>query len=161
VRRDLAHRDAGEAPLGEPTLGRVENRITRGGGLAEGGGGARTHRPTRTRTNVRLSTRNRGDAVNSRLPVIDADGHVTEPPTLWAGYVGPASRERAPRPALDERGRPCMLLDGRLVMRHAMLLTFGPDYDIAGARIAAGGWDPHARLRDMDADGIDVAVLFP
>lgn len=99
--------------------------------------------------------------MSSRLLVIDADGHVTEPPTLWADYVEPAFRERAPRPALDERGRPCMLLDGHLVMRHAMLLTFGPDYDIAGARIAPGGWDPHARLRDMDADGIDVAVLFP
>jgi uncharacterized protein len=74
---------------------------------------------------------------------------------------GEAFRARAPRPILDERGRPCMLLDDRIVMRHAMLLTFGPDYDIAAGRILPGGWDPTARLRDMDAEGIDAAVLFP
>ena len=95
------------------------------------------------------------------MNVVDADGHVTEPVTLWSEYVEKPFRERAPRPTLDERGHPCMVLDDKLIMRHAMLLTFGPDYDIAGARIAPGGWDPHARLRDMDADGIDVAVLFP
>ena len=95
------------------------------------------------------------------MKVVDADGHVTEPMTLWSEYVEEPFRARAPRPALAERGRPCMVLDDRLIMRHAMLLTFGPDYDIGGARIAPGGWDPAARLRDMDADGIDAAVLFP
>src|SRR2546426_12590731 len=54
-----------------------------------------------------------------------------------------------------------MLLDGRLVMRHAMLLTLGPHYDVAAAKFRAGGWDPQARLRDMDSEGIDLAVLFP
>jgi len=48
-----------------------------------------------------------------------------------------------------------MVLDDRMIARHAMLLTFGPDYDIAGSRITAGGWDPQARLRDMDAIGVD------
>src|SRR5205823_3891578 len=97
----------------------------------------------------------------SQISVVDADGHVTEPMSLWTDYVEPAYRERAPRPVLDERGRPCMLLDGRLVMRHAMLLTLGPDYDVGAAKFHAGGWDPQARLRDMDSEGIDLAVLFP
>src|SRR5438046_2992042 len=97
----------------------------------------------------------------SQISVVDADGHVTEPMSLWTDYVEPAYRERAPRPVLDERGRPCMLLDGRLVMRHAMLLTLGPDYDVAAAKCHAAGWDPQARLRDMDSEGIDLAVLFP
>src|SRR5438094_568460 len=97
----------------------------------------------------------------SQIAVVDADGHVTEPMSLWTDYVEPAYRERAPRPVLDERGRPCMLLDGRLVMRHAMLLTLGPDYAVAAAKFRAGGWDPQARLRDMDSEGIDLAVLFP
>src|SRR5919197_1432380 len=73
----------------------------------------------------------------SRITVVDADGHVTEPMSLWTEYVEPAYRERAPRPVLDERGRPCMLLDGRLVMRHAMLLTLGPDYDVGAANFRA------------------------
>jgi predicted TIM-barrel fold metal-dependent hydrolase len=93
--------------------------------------------------------------------VVDADGHVAELPTMWAEYTEPAYRSRAPRVAMDERGRPCQVLDGRLLMRHAMLLTYGPDYDFAKSPIRSGGWDPHARLVDMDAEGIDVAVLFP
>ena len=96
-----------------------------------------------------------------RIPVIDADGHVTEPPSMWSEYVEKPFRTRAPRPALDERGRPGLVLDDKMIARHAMLLTFGPEYDIAGSRITAGGWDPQARLHDMDADGIDVAILFP
>ena len=39
---------------------------------------------------------------DARLPVIDADGHVTEPPTVWTEYVEEAYRGRAPRFALDE-----------------------------------------------------------
>src|SRR5690242_21085001 len=40
---------------------------------------------------------------------------------------------------------------------YTTLFRSGPDYDFGAARIAPGGWDPQARLRDMDADGIDVA----
>ncbi|GIW40818.1 MAG: amidohydrolase [Candidatus Binatia bacterium] len=86
---------------------------------------------------------------------------MTEPPTVWSDYLEAAYRERAPRGTLDENGHPCMLLDGRLVMRHAMLLTLGPEYDFADYRPREGGWNPAARLEDMDAEGIDVAVLFP
>lgn len=95
------------------------------------------------------------------LPVIDADGHVTEPLNLWNDYVEPTYRARAPRFILDERGRPCLLLDDRIISRHAMLLTFGPDYRMDNPKLRSGGWDPQERLRDMDAEGIDVAVLFP
>src|SRR5205823_14849975 len=97
----------------------------------------------------------------SQIAVVDADGHVTEPMSLWTDYVEPAYRERAPRPVLDERGRPCMLLDGRLVMRHAMLLSLGPDYDFAAANFRAGGLGPQARLHDMVSERIDAALFFP
>ncbi|HZR84249.1 MAG TPA: amidohydrolase family protein [Candidatus Binatia bacterium] len=95
--------------------------------------------------------------------VVDADGHVVEPLDLWDRYLDPEYRSRAPRFVSDERGHPCLLLGERLEMRAAMLLTFGPDYDLAGASSARrpGGWDPDARLVDMDSEGIDVAVLFP
>src|SRR3989442_4711813 len=96
-----------------------------------------------------------------RHPVIDADGHVVEPLTLWSEYVEPAYRERAPRVVFDERGRPCQLLDDRMIMRHAFLLTLGPDYQMDPAKFRPGGWDPGARLADMDSEGIDVAVLYP
>src|SRR2546428_2458120 len=97
----------------------------------------------------------------SQISVVDADGHVTEPMSLWTDYVEPAYRERAPRPVLDERGRPCMLLDGRLVMRHAMLLTLGPDYHVAAAKFHAGRRDPQAPLPDMDSEGNEPPEPLP
>lgn len=99
--------------------------------------------------------------MSARAAVVDADGHVVELPTMWAEYTEPAYRSRAPRFVVDERGRPCLLLDDRLLMRHAMLLTYGPEYDLGATPMRTGGWDPSARLRDMDDEGIDVAVLFP
>ncbi len=96
-----------------------------------------------------------------REPVIDADGHVVEPPSLWTDYVEPAYRARAPRFVLDDRGRPCQLLDDRIIMRHAMVLTLGPEYRVEPDRFRRGGWEPQARLEDMDSEGIDLAVLFP
>ncbi|HLK11276.1 MAG TPA: amidohydrolase family protein [Candidatus Binatia bacterium] len=95
------------------------------------------------------------------FPVVDADGHVTEPPAVWTDYVEPAFRGRAPRFAFDERGRPCQVLDDRVIMRHAMLLTLGPEYRLDPAQFRPGGFDPGARLADMDAEGVDVAVLYP
>lgn len=94
-------------------------------------------------------------------PVIDADGHVVELPTMWPQYVDPAYRDRAPAFAFDEEGHPCQVLDGRIISRHAMRLSSGPDGTFAGVTRSAGGWDPGARLEEMGAEGIDAAVLFP
>ena len=91
---------------------------------------------------------------DARLPVIDADGHVTEPPTVWTEYVEEAYRGRAPRPALDEHGHPCQVMGGQMAMRDAMLLTLGPERSFAGYTARAGGFDPNARLADLDSEGI-------
>lgn len=101
-------------------------------------------------------------STTAREIVIDADGHVVEPPTLWAEYVEARHRDRAPRPGLDENGHPCQIVGDRIIMRHAMLLTLGPEYTFGEHFMPRpGGWDPHARLSDMDSEGIDTAVLFP
>src|SRR5215472_13347429 len=63
--------------------------------------------------------------------VIDADGHVVEPSDLWARFLPQKLRARAPRFVTDERGRPSLLIDDRIAMRAAMLLTLGPNYDFA------------------------------
>jgi len=98
---------------------------------------------------------------DARLPVIDADGHVTEPPTVWAEYVEEAYRGRAPRPALDEHGHPCQVVGDQIAMRDALLLTLGPERRFSGYTPRAGGFDPEARLVDLDSEGIDIAVLYP
>lgn len=101
------------------------------------------------------------DVGRERPFVIDADGHVTEPPTLWENYLDARFRERAPRFALASDGQPCEVADGREIMRLAMQLTLPPGYPEIPYVVQPGGFDPQERLRDLDSEGIDVAVLFP
>jgi predicted TIM-barrel fold metal-dependent hydrolase len=102
--------------------------------------------------------------------VIDADGHVLEPFTLWGDYLDPAYRDRAPKLVKDQNGKERLLLEEKILGSTA---GFGGIGGI-GARqgvVAAdameykdgrkGGFDPHARIPDMDLDGIDAAFLYP
>ena len=93
--------------------------------------------------------------------VLDSDGHVIEPADLWARYVEPRFRSRIPRPTRDENGNFCYVVDDTLLMRTAAALTLPPRGQAEKVRIPSGGWDPEQRLRDMDSEGIDLAVLFP
>jgi predicted TIM-barrel fold metal-dependent hydrolase len=114
---------------------------------------------------------------SGRFEVIDSDGHVIEPDTVWSEYAEPEFRELLASGAGGyvqatgiTRAYPDM---------PAEFLTgggAGPDSDSSWDEIAEhtdweaeskhkmsrpGGHDPVARLVDMDAEGIDVAVLYP
>ena len=94
--------------------------------------------------------------------VIDADGHVIERPDMWAEYVEPEFLGRAPRMVADENGHGAQLIGDGLTGRIAVEVSSRVEratIDEIGAR--TGGWDPKVRLQDMDAEGIDIAVLFP
>jgi predicted TIM-barrel fold metal-dependent hydrolase len=103
--------------------------------------------------------------------VIDADGHVLEPPDLWVRYMDGPCRSRAPRVIEDECGFQRVIVEGRVFPRHHYGLNGA---GTAGQSVAPpvikmkkyedgrrGGFDPKERLKDMDLEGIDVAVLFP
>ncbi|MFQ5514292.1 MAG: amidohydrolase family protein [Myxococcota bacterium] len=96
----------------------------------------------------------------SRPFVIDSDAHVIEPPGLWKDYLKARFRVRAPRPIVDERGGFCYDVDGTRIMRTAAALGPSPEARKT-VRLRPGGWDPKARLRDMDTEGVDLAVLYP
>jgi uncharacterized protein len=106
--------------------------------------------------------------------VIDADGHVTEPPNLWEEYMDSKFREGCPKLVTLEDGREVLRLEYELAIdpRTKARLSFGavgafgaregkvpPDGPYLSGR--KGGFDPHARIPDMDAEGIDAAVLYP
>src|SRR5713226_3958040 len=102
--------------------------------------------------------------------VIDADGHVLEPVDLFDTYIDPAYRERAPRLILDTDGNERLLIEGKLYGSPKGLGILGGvgarDGTVAEATMKyeegkPGGFDPHARIPDMDLDGIDAAFLFP
>ena len=102
--------------------------------------------------------------------VIDADGHVLEPVDLWDKYIDPAYRERAPRLIVDTDGKERLLIEGKVLGSPKGLGLIGAigarqgTVDDATAKYVEGrkgGFDPHARIPDMDLDGIDAAFLYP
>jgi predicted TIM-barrel fold metal-dependent hydrolase len=102
--------------------------------------------------------------------VIDADGHVLEPLDLWDHYMDPAFRDRAPRLFIDSDGKERMRIADDVFGGSK---GFGPvgaigarqgivcDDTIRYSEGRKGGFDPHARIPDMDLDGIDAAFLYP
>lgn len=112
------------------------------------------------------------------FPVVDADSHVWEPPSLWQQYVAERERPLVESAFWYERGRDgteCTVVNGRAVrsMNRTRLNRFAcwrpgmsPD-DIGALDPAAppeetpGASDAGARVADLDALGIDVQVVFP
>src|ERR671919_285197 len=102
--------------------------------------------------------------------VIDADGHVLEPIDLWEKYIDPAYRDRAPRMIIDTDGKERLLVEGRVLGSTKGFNVVGAIGSRQGAVDESkvtyrdgrpGGFDPHARIPDMDLDGIDAAFLYP
>ncbi len=103
--------------------------------------------------------------------VVDADGHVLEPLDLWDNYIDPRFRNRAPRLIKDTDGKERLVIEeqvlgsaqaglggaGGVGARQGVVASNTMEYKEG----KAGGFDPHARMPDMDADGIDAAFLFP
>lgn len=85
--------------------------------------------------------------------VVDADGHVVPDEWVdWSAYMPQAAAAELEPIARAQHVR----FEQRAGLQNAAQRpkTLGP-YD------NPAGWDPAARLRDLDTDGIDVAVLFP
>jgi len=111
----------------------------------------------------------------SKPLVVDADGHLLEPPDLWERYLEPKYRDRAMRISVDKRGFEYLEIDRRksVTIRGGTLGTLGgayqdcADLSIPGkytywqiAQRTPGGIDPDVRIREMDRQGIDIAFLY-
>jgi uncharacterized protein len=97
-------------------------------------------------------------------PVVDADGHVVEPPEAWAG-LDDAHRPRIHR---DAAGYEHVVVGDTEILAVPLgtLARPGSTFDDPTtfrplSEAQPGGADPVARLADMDAEGIDQAVLYP
>jgi len=98
--------------------------------------------------------------------LINSDGHVTEPGDLWTTRVSSGFRDRAPRMQSFPEG------DAWIIEGVKDPVNFGwnncaglPADQMKGwmrfADIRPGGWDPKARMAEMDQDNVDAEVLFP
>ncbi len=110
-----------------------------------------------------------GTPANIGFPVFDADGHVAEPRNLWDEYCDPAFRKQA-NDALRvndfEKGGSGLMLEGRCIVQGVEAVTFAGQNpsDFLGKHWDdgyPGAFDPVHRLRDMDLEGIDMAMIFP
>lgn len=107
--------------------------------------------------------------------IVDADGHVLEPPDVWERYLEPAWRPRAIRIRRRDDGRDVLWIDGRpaRLTTSEMLGGFGgmgKSFEALAAACLSGQYaenapaaaiDPAARLALLDADGIATALLYP
>lgn len=108
--------------------------------------------------------------------IVDADGHILEPMDLWDNYLEPAYRDRGIKWQVDDRGMEFFSVDGLPVLRGATaalggiggyprtdgdrghLFTLTSRY-LDGA--PPGSMDPHQRIKVLDDEQIDVALLYP
>ncbi len=100
--------------------------------------------------------------------LISADSHVFEPPDLWTGRMETKYKGRAPRLVRQEDGD-FWYCEGRTLMvpaagsnpgarlRKLEELNPGRYFD----NVLRGGYDPDARIKDMDLDGIESEAVYP
>ncbi len=103
--------------------------------------------------------------------IIDSDGHIVEPRAVWEQYTEPEFRERMIQVRRNRDGMDELFIDGenrsRPSLPVAASMVPGGLADLERARqltwddVPRGGFDPRERLKVMDREGIDVAVLYP
>jgi len=104
------------------------------------------------------------------FPVYSADSHVVEPPDLWTSRIEPRFRARAPRVVQIENTE-LWMVDGNVRMAVVGIQAqAGRRYANGSAKepITKRGFyrdipdlGPDRYVRDLDADGVTGAVLFP
>jgi predicted TIM-barrel fold metal-dependent hydrolase len=97
--------------------------------------------------------------------LISSDSHVTMPDEAWQKYLDPEFRDRAPRIERTQEGD-FRVFEGR----RTPILTLDnlagkkpQEYRLNVRKLEdqrSGAWDPVARIKDMDLDGVDAEVLY-
>ncbi len=98
--------------------------------------------------------------------LISGDSHVNEPGDLWTARVPAHLRDRAPRIERFEQGDAWVIEGVRDPINFGMNACAGlPPEKMRGwsrfEDMRHGGYDPAARIEEMDVDGVDAEVLYP
>jgi len=104
--------------------------------------------------------------------LVSADSHVVEPPDLWAERLPRALRDHAPRARRDPASHHLYFYAPGIT--RGVDLTLSVSAGLTNAEVDAlladdpaampgvqGGWDPDARLADLERDGVVADVLYP
>ena len=104
----------------------------------------------------------------TKVPVkyrtVDADQHLNPPQTFWADYLPKQFKELAPK---LEHGEDAdyIVFEGKrrkINLMNALAGKKAEEWKMEGraSDVLKGNFDAEARIADMDADGIDAAVLY-
>ena len=101
------------------------------------------------------------------LVLVSIDDHVVEPPDMFAGRLASKYVDDAPKVVTDEDGVDRWMYRGNqtgVVGLNAVISWPKEEwgFDPAGfAEMRPGSYDVHARVRDMDVNGITASMCFP
>jgi predicted TIM-barrel fold metal-dependent hydrolase len=108
--------------------------------------------------------------------VVDADGHILEPPDLWEKYLEPKYRDRAVRIRKDERGLEYLEVNSQpaKMTRNGAPSSLGVMDQLAGIKYerkptgsgyidnaSFGSMDAKERLKRLDIENIERVFLYP
>jgi len=100
--------------------------------------------------------------------VISSDNHVFEPPDLWTSRAKPAFKDRVPQLVREYDGDWWFCNGHRTIGLSAGAQTGmrfeAPEKMVRTTtfdKVRRGGYEPAAHLTDMDADGVDVSIVYP
>ena len=99
--------------------------------------------------------------------IVSIDDHLVEPPDMFEGRMPKKFADRAPRVVETDDGAHQWVLDGAVLTQIGINAVVGQNRDevlVEPTRfedMRPGTYDVHARIRDMDIDGVYASLCFP
>jgi len=101
------------------------------------------------------------------LILVSVDDHIVEPPTMFDQHLTVAQKAFAPKVLKDKNGADYWLFEGRRagnIGLNAVVGRIREEYGcepISFDQMRKGAWDIHARIDDMNANGLLSSLNFP
>ncbi|NWL81022.1 amidohydrolase [Pseudomonas taiwanensis] len=101
------------------------------------------------------------------LVLVSVDDHIVEPPTMFEQHLTTAQKAFAPKVLKDKNGADYWLFEGRRagnIGLNAVVGRLREEYGcepISFDQMRKGAWDIHARIDDMNANGLLASLNFP
>ena len=101
------------------------------------------------------------------LIIVSVDDHIVEPPTMYDNHLTQAQKAFAPVMRKDKKGADYWLYEGRrsgAIGLNAVVGRVKEEYGcepVSLEQMRKGSWDIHARVEDMNANGILASLNFP